>query len=165
MSWFSNYLFGEYSDKSVVLDSYEGGAISDSYEKLVPSNMRGEVVSSIRYRDNTVQLNLNIPVEDSYAQHNYLNYGYAGEPYPQVEYPYGQSNYPGHGYGGEQSYVQQDYPDHGYSDEYNYVRQDYPDYGYGGEQSFVQQDYPDWGVGGEQNFVQQNYSDRGDGGE
>ncbi|KAJ0560651.1 hypothetical protein HanHA300_Chr06g0213751 [Helianthus annuus] len=44
-----------------------------------------EVVSGIRYRDNTVQLDLNIPVEDSYAQHGYSNYGYGGEPYSQAE--------------------------------------------------------------------------------
>ena len=66
MSWFSNYLFGEYSDESVVPDSYEGAAISDSYEKNVQFNMREEeVVSGIR--DNTVQLDLNVPVEDSYG--------------------------------------------------------------------------------------------------
>ncbi|KAF5772266.1 hypothetical protein HanRHA438_Chr13g0585651 [Helianthus annuus] len=69
MSWFSNYLFGDYSDESVVPDSYEGTAISDSFEKPVSSNLREtEVVSGIRYRDNTVQLDLNTPVEDPYAQ-------------------------------------------------------------------------------------------------
>ncbi|KAF5780240.1 hypothetical protein HanXRQr2_Chr11g0469721 [Helianthus annuus] len=63
MSWFSNYLFGDYSDESVVPDSYEGTAISDSFEKPVSSNLREtEVVSGIRYRDNTVQLDLNTPV-------------------------------------------------------------------------------------------------------
>ncbi|MFS8001313.1 hypothetical protein Hanom_Chr13g01188881 [Helianthus anomalus] len=60
-----------------------------------------EVVYGIRYRDNTVQLDLNILVEDSYTQHDYSDYGYEGEPYPQAEYPYGQPNYPDHGYGGE----------------------------------------------------------------
>ncbi|MFS7936491.1 hypothetical protein Hanom_Chr05g00416211 [Helianthus anomalus] len=29
MSWFSNYLFGEYYDESVVPDCFEGTAISD----------------------------------------------------------------------------------------------------------------------------------------
>ncbi|KAJ0571108.1 hypothetical protein HanHA300_Chr05g0185811 [Helianthus annuus] len=112
MSWFSNNLFGEYSDQFVVPDSHERTAIFDSYEKPVSSNMREEeIVSGIRYRDNTMQLDLNIPVEDSYAQHGYSNYGYGGEPYPQVEYPYVQTNYPNHGYGGVQMYVQQDYPD------------------------------------------------------
>ncbi|KAJ0693865.1 hypothetical protein HanPI659440_Chr15g0602231 [Helianthus annuus] len=63
MSWLSNYLFGQYSDESVVPDSYEGTAISDSYEKPVSSNLREtEVVSGIRYRDNTVKLDLNTPV-------------------------------------------------------------------------------------------------------
>ncbi|MFS7935797.1 hypothetical protein Hanom_Chr05g00407781 [Helianthus anomalus] len=82
-SWFSNYLFDEYSDKSIVPDSYEGTTISDSYEKPFPSNMREEeVVSAIRYCDNTMQLDLNIPVDDAYAQHNYSNYGYGGDPYP-----------------------------------------------------------------------------------
>ena len=83
MSWFSNYLFSEYSDEYVVPNIYEGTAISDSYKKPITSNMREEeVVSGIRYRDNTVQLELNIPVEDSYAQHGYSDYGYGGEPYP-----------------------------------------------------------------------------------
>ncbi|MFS7944607.1 hypothetical protein Hanom_Chr06g00514231 [Helianthus anomalus] len=52
-----------------------------------------------------MQLDLNIPVEDSYAQHNYSNYGHRGEPYPQVEYPYSQPTYPDHGYSGEQSSI------------------------------------------------------------
>ncbi|KAM0070927.1 hypothetical protein Hdeb2414_s0001g00018961 [Helianthus debilis subsp. tardiflorus] len=69
MSWLSNYLFGQYSDESVVPDSYEETAISDSFEKPVSSNLREtEVVSGIRYRDNTVQLDLNTPVEDPYTQ-------------------------------------------------------------------------------------------------
>ncbi|KAJ0935253.1 hypothetical protein HanRHA438_Chr03g0116941 [Helianthus annuus] len=115
MSWFSNYLFGEYSEESVVPDSYEGAAISASYDIPIPSNTReGEVVSGIRYRDNIVELDLNVPVEDFDAQYGYSDYGYGDEPYPQAEYPYGQPNYPDHGYGGEQSYVQQDYPDPGY---------------------------------------------------
>ena len=89
MLWFSNYLFGEYSDESVVPDSYKGTAISSLYDIPIPSNTRKEeVVSGIRYRDNTVQLDLNVLVEDSYAQHGYSNYGYGGEPYPQAEYPY-----------------------------------------------------------------------------
>ncbi|KAF5780329.1 hypothetical protein HanXRQr2_Chr11g0470651 [Helianthus annuus] len=72
MSWLSNYLFGQYSDESVVPDSYEGTTISDSYEKPVSSNLREtEVVSGIRYRDNTVKLDLNTPVEDPYAQQAY----------------------------------------------------------------------------------------------
>ncbi|KAM0005873.1 hypothetical protein Hdeb2414_s0194g00829171 [Helianthus debilis subsp. tardiflorus] len=80
MSWFSNYLFGDYSDESVVPDSYEGTAISDSFEKPVSSNLREtEVVSGIRYRDNTVQLDLNTPVEDPYAQQGYSNFGYGGD--------------------------------------------------------------------------------------
>ncbi|KAF5796098.1 hypothetical protein HanXRQr2_Chr08g0347441 [Helianthus annuus] len=95
MSWFSIYFVGEYSDESVVPDSYEGTAISASYDKLIPSNTReDEVVSGIRYRDNTVQLDLNIPVEDSYAQHGYSDYRYGGEPYPQAEYPYGSQTIP-----------------------------------------------------------------------
>ncbi|MFS7961158.1 hypothetical protein Hanom_Chr08g00711511 [Helianthus anomalus] len=62
MSWFSNYHFGEYS--------HEGTAIYDSYDKPITFNMREEeVVSGIHYRDNTVQLELNIHVEDSYAKH------------------------------------------------------------------------------------------------
>ncbi|MFS8001364.1 hypothetical protein Hanom_Chr13g01189541 [Helianthus anomalus] len=76
MSWFSNYLFSEYSDESVVPDSYEGTAISTSYDKSIPSNTREEeVVYGIRCRENTMQLDLNILVEDSYAQHSYLDYG------------------------------------------------------------------------------------------
>uniref|UniRef100_A0A251T8Y1 Uncharacterized protein n=1 Tax=Helianthus annuus TaxID=4232 RepID=A0A251T8Y1_HELAN len=80
MSWLSNYLFGQYSDESVVPDSYEGTTISDSYEKPVSSNLREtEVVSGIRYRDNTVKLDLNTPVEDPYAQQGYSNFGYGGD--------------------------------------------------------------------------------------
>ncbi|MFS7958414.1 hypothetical protein Hanom_Chr07g00678271 [Helianthus anomalus] len=70
-----------------------------------------EVISGIHYHDNSVQLNLNILVEDSYAQHGYSNYGYQGEPYHQAEYPYVQPNCPNRGHGDEQSFVQQDYPD------------------------------------------------------
>ncbi|MFS8018198.1 hypothetical protein Hanom_Chr15g01389301 [Helianthus anomalus] len=92
MSWFSNYLFGEYSKESVVLDSYEG------YDILIPSNTReeDEVVSGIRHRENTLQLDLNVLVEDSYAQHGYSDYVYEGEPYSQAKYPYNQPNYPDH---------------------------------------------------------------------
>ncbi|MFS8003704.1 hypothetical protein Hanom_Chr13g01216971 [Helianthus anomalus] len=98
MSWLSNYLFGNYSDESVIPDSYKGAVISTSYDKSIPSNTREEeVVSGILYRDNTVQLDVNIPMEDSYAQHGYLDYGYRGEPYPPAEYPYGQPNYPNQG--------------------------------------------------------------------
>ncbi|KAJ0493959.1 hypothetical protein HanIR_Chr12g0591961 [Helianthus annuus] len=122
MSWFSNYLFGQYFEESVIPDSYEGTAISASYGIPITSNTREEeVVSGIRYRDNTVQLDLNVTVEDSYAQHGYSDYGYEGEPYPQAEYPYSQPNYLDHGYGGERSYVQQDYPDHAYNGEHNEI--------------------------------------------
>ncbi|KAJ0772071.1 hypothetical protein HanPI659440_Chr07g0276261 [Helianthus annuus] len=96
--------------------------------------MREEVISGIRYRDNTMQLNLNIPVEDSYTQHDYLNYGYGGEAYHHDEYLYIQPNCPDHGYGGEQSFVQQDYPDLGLGSEQNFVQQDISDQGDGGEQ-------------------------------
>ncbi|MFS7993768.1 hypothetical protein Hanom_Chr12g01097961 [Helianthus anomalus] len=62
MSWFNNYHFGKYSDESVIPDSYEGTVISDSYFNLVLSTTREEeVISGICYRDNTVQLELNIP--------------------------------------------------------------------------------------------------------
>ncbi|MFS7966019.1 hypothetical protein Hanom_Chr09g00768961 [Helianthus anomalus] len=109
MSWFSNYIFGEYSEEFVDIP--------------IPSNTREEeIVFGIRYRDKTVQLDLIVPVEDSYAQHGYSDYRYGGEPYPQAEYPYGQPNYPDHGYGGEQSYVQQDYPDHSNGGEWSYVQ-------------------------------------------
>ncbi|MFS7955728.1 hypothetical protein Hanom_Chr07g00646021 [Helianthus anomalus] len=47
MSWFSNYLFGEYSDESVVPDSYEGTAISDLCEKPISSNMMEELWHSL----------------------------------------------------------------------------------------------------------------------
>ncbi|MFS7909303.1 hypothetical protein Hanom_Chr01g00093021 [Helianthus anomalus] len=106
MSWFSNYILSDYSEDSVVPDSYfyEGTAISPSYDILIPSNMmEEEVVSGIHYRDSTVQLDLNVERLD--AHHDYSDYGYGGEPYPQAEYPYSQPNYPNHGYGGEQSYV------------------------------------------------------------
>ncbi|MFS7966505.1 hypothetical protein Hanom_Chr09g00774531 [Helianthus anomalus] len=67
MSWFNNYLSREYSNESFVLDSYDGTTIPYSYEKPVPSNMQEEeVVSGIHYRDNSVQQDLNILVEDSY---------------------------------------------------------------------------------------------------
>ncbi|MFS7964120.1 hypothetical protein Hanom_Chr08g00746441 [Helianthus anomalus] len=53
MSWFNNYLFGEYCEESVVSDSYEGAAISASYDIPIPSNARREeVVSRICLRDN-----------------------------------------------------------------------------------------------------------------
>ncbi|MFS8031361.1 hypothetical protein Hanom_Chr17g01545031 [Helianthus anomalus] len=150
MSWLSIYIFGEYSEESVVPDSYEGAAIFASYDIPIPSNTREEeVVSGFRYRDNTVELDLNVPVEDFDTQHGYSNYGYGGEPYPQAEYPYSQPNYPDHGYGGEQSYVQQEYPDHGYGGERSFVQQDYPNHGYRGEHSYIQQDYPDLGEGNE----------------
>ncbi|KAM0055198.1 hypothetical protein Hdeb2414_s0006g00203291 [Helianthus debilis subsp. tardiflorus] len=121
MSWLSNYLFGQYSDESVVPDSYEGTPISDSYEKPVSSNLREtEVVSGIRYRDNTVKLDLNTPVEDPYAQQGYSNFGYGGD-YSFVQ----QECYPNDSYGCQQSL------------------QGYSNFGYGGEQSFVQQEcYP-----------------------
>ncbi|KAJ0870310.1 putative transcription factor FAR family [Helianthus annuus] len=141
MSWFSNYLFGDYSDESVVPDSYEGTAISDSFEKPVSSNLREtEVVSGIRYRDNTVQLDLNTPVEDPYAQQGYSNFGY----------------------GGEYSFVQQEcYPNDSYG-----CQQGYSNFGYGGEQSFVQQEcYPNQSYGCEQSFEHQVYSNLGDDGE
>ncbi|KAM0025755.1 hypothetical protein Hdeb2414_s0021g00578311 [Helianthus debilis subsp. tardiflorus] len=126
MSWFNNYLFGEYSNESVVPDSYDGTAISGSYEKPVPSNMKEEeFVSGIRDRDSMVQLDLNIPMEDSHAQHGYSNYGYGGELYPQAEHPYVRPNCLDHGYGGEQSFVQQDYLDQGHGGEQNFVHQDY----------------------------------------
>ncbi|KAJ0489592.1 putative transcription factor FAR family [Helianthus annuus] len=141
MSWFSNYLFGDYSDESVVPDSYEGTAISDSFEKPVSSNLREtEVVSGIRYRDNTVQLDLNTPVEDPYAQQGYSNFGY----------------------GGDYSFVQQEcYPNDSYG-----CHQSYSNFGYGGEQSFVQQEcYPTQSYGCEQSFEHQVYSNVGDDGE
>ena len=119
LSWFSNYLFGEYSDESVVPYSYEGAAISNSYEKTVPFNMREEeVVSGIR--DNTVQLDLNFPVEDSYGvQPDFrvpvedlygvqldLNVHVEDLYTPQFENPYGQPNT-----------ATQDYTDQGHGDE------------------------------------------------
>ncbi|MFS8019312.1 hypothetical protein Hanom_Chr15g01402341 [Helianthus anomalus] len=135
MSWLSNYLFGQYSD------SYEGTAISDSYEKPVSSNLREtEVVSGIRYRDNTVKLDLNTPVEDPYAQQGYSNFGYGGE-YNFVQ----QECYPNDSYGCQQSL------------------QGYSNFGYGGEQSFVQQEcYPNQSYGCEQSFERQVYSNLGD---
>ncbi|KAJ0889804.1 hypothetical protein HanRHA438_Chr09g0416791 [Helianthus annuus] len=141
MSWFSNYLFGDYSDESVVPDSYEGTAISDSFEKPVSSNLREtEVVSGIRYRDNTVQLDLNTPVEDPYAKQGYSNFGY----------------------GGDYSFVQQECnPNDSYG-----CHQSYSNFGYGGEQSFVQQEcYPTQSYGCEQSFEHQVYSNVGDDGE
>ncbi|KAL9996387.1 putative methylmalonate-semialdehyde dehydrogenase [Helianthus debilis subsp. tardiflorus] len=130
MSWLSNYLFGQYFDESVVPDSYEGTAISD-YEKPVSSNLReAEVVSGIRYHDNTVKLDLNTPVEDSYAQQGYSNFGYGGE-YSFVQ----QECYPNDSYGCEQKL------------------QGYSNFGYGGEQSFVQQEcYSNQSYGCEQTF-------------
>ncbi|MFS7962170.1 hypothetical protein Hanom_Chr08g00723511 [Helianthus anomalus] len=73
MSWFNNYLFGDYSEESVVPYSYEGAAISASYDSSIPSNAREEeVISGIRYRGNAVQLDLNVPsVEDSNAQYDF----------------------------------------------------------------------------------------------
>ncbi|MFS7903330.1 hypothetical protein Hanom_Chr01g00022811 [Helianthus anomalus] len=66
--------------ESFVPNSYEGTAISASYDIPIPSNTREkEVVSGIRYHDNTAQLDLNVPVEDSYAQPGYSDYGYGGE--------------------------------------------------------------------------------------
>ncbi|KAF5774748.1 hypothetical protein HanXRQr2_Chr13g0604201 [Helianthus annuus] len=144
MSWFSNYLFGQYSDESVVPDSYEGTAISDSFEKPVSSNLREtEVVSGIRYRDNTVPLDLNTPVEDPYAQQGYSNFGYGGD-YSFVQ----QECYPNDSYGCQQGL------------------QGYSNFGYGGEQSFVQQEcYPNQSYGCEQSFEHQVYSNLGDDGE
>ncbi|KAM0018798.1 putative MULE transposase domain, FHY3/FAR1 family [Helianthus debilis subsp. tardiflorus] len=144
MSWLSNYLFGQYSNESVVPDSYEGTAISDSYEKPVSSNLReAEVVSGIRYRDNTVKLDLNTPVEDPYAQQGYSNFGYGGE-YSFVQ----QECYPNHSYGCQQSL------------------QGYSNFGYGGEHSFVQQEcYPNHSYGCQQSFEHQVNSDLGDNGE
>jgi hypothetical protein len=113
MSWISNYLFGEYSDESFVPDSYET-VVSNSYEKPADE----EVVSGIRYRDNTVPLDLNTPAEDSYEQPVYSNYGYGGEPYPEAEYPdYGHVGDQPFVHQGEQSFVQEDYSQPGYGGE------------------------------------------------
>ncbi|KAJ0442027.1 hypothetical protein HanRHA438_Chr16g0752091 [Helianthus annuus] len=144
MSWLSNYLFGQYSDESVVPDSYEGTAISDSFEKPVSSNLREtEVVFGIHYRDNTVQLDLDTPVEDPYAQQGYSNFGYGGD-YSFVQ----QECYPNDSYGCQQ------------------CLQGYSNFGYGGEQSFVQQEcYPNQSYGCEQSFEHQVYSNLGDDGE
>ena len=89
-----------------------------SYYDLIfgDSNDVEEVQPTIRYRDNTVSLDLNTtPLEDPYAQQ-----------YPR------QPDY--YCYSGQSSFDLQSYPNYAYNGEERSVRQDYPDQGdVGGE--------------------------------
>ena len=68
--------------------SYYDYLFGDSYDVSVPEDVE-EVQSDIRYRDNTVPLDLITPLEDPYAQQypNYPDHGYGVDEEQPLENP------------------------------------------------------------------------------